>query len=132
MSVAALAPERPALVLEPSKRAPGLARRYLSVRYAEMGCSDDYIGQVVVTELVTNSYKHVGFGRIVVRVLPEADEGLVLIEVSDDGSGLPVVREAGGDALCGRGLLLVVQLVMDWGVRPLDGGGKVVWARCAR
>ncbi|MFC4052513.1 ATP-binding protein [Actinomadura syzygii] len=132
MSVVALAPERPALVLDATDRAPALARRYLAVRFAELGCADAYVGQVVVTELVTNSYKHVGFGRIVVRVLPEADEGLVLIEVADDGGGLPIVREAADDALCGRGLLLMVRLVSDWGVRPLDGGGKVVWARCAR
>ncbi|WP_344438555.1 hypothetical protein [Actinomadura bangladeshensis] len=55
MPPAALAPERPALVLEPTDRAPAKARRYLTVRFAELGHADDFFGRLVVTELVTNS-----------------------------------------------------------------------------
>ncbi|MFC5747072.1 ATP-binding protein [Actinomadura rugatobispora] len=129
MSVAALAPETPSLVLEPTDRAPGLARRFLVERYRELGLGDDYVGRLVVTELVTNAYRHAGGGAIVVRVFRQ--EGLVVIEVWDQGAGLPVVRAEDHEATCGRGLLLVTELVHDWGVRPLNEEGKVIWARCA-
>lgn len=132
MPAAALAPERPALVLEPTDQAPAWARRYLAERFRELGIADDYIGRLVVAELVTNAYKHVGFGQIVVRTLPDAHEDLVVIEVEDEGTALPVVRDEDYGSLSGRGLLLMVQLVHDWGVRPLGEEGKVIWARCAR
>lgn len=46
----------------------------------------------MVTELVTNSYKHVGTGHIVVRVLPDVREPLTVIEVWDESSALPSSR----------------------------------------
>ncbi|TDD87960.1 ATP-binding protein [Actinomadura darangshiensis] len=132
MPAAHLAPEAPALVLEPSDRAPAKARRYLIGRFRELGIADDFVGRVVVTELVTNAYKHVGFGQIVVGVIPDVRDDLVVIEVRDEGAGEPVVRGEDDDAESGRGLLLMEQLVHDWGVRPLNEEGKVVWARCSR
>lgn len=132
MSATLIAPESPALVLEPSERAPLRARRYLGERAREMGVADDYVARVVVTELVTNAYKHVGFGHIVVRVLPDRRDDLFVVEVWDEGAGVPVVRDEDHGALDGRGLRLMVQLVHDWGVRPLNEEGKVVWARCVR
>jgi anti-sigma regulatory factor (Ser/Thr protein kinase) len=132
MSAALLAPEAPPLVLEPSDHAPSLARRYLVERFRELGVTDDFVGRLVVTELVTNAYKHVGAGHIVVRVLPEVCGELLVIEVWDQGAGAPVVRGEDDAAETGRGLLLVEQLVHDWGVRPLNEEGKVVWARCVR
>ncbi|WP_433467111.1 ATP-binding protein [Spirillospora sp. CA-128828] len=132
MSAAALAPETPALVLEPTDRAPAEARRYLTERFREIGHTEDFVGRLVVTELVTNSHKHVGFGHIVVRVFPDPHEPLTVIEVSDEGPGRPAIQEEDRDATCGRGLLLMAQLVHDWGVRPLDKEGKTVWARCGR
>ncbi|MFG2087362.1 MULTISPECIES: ATP-binding protein [unclassified Spirillospora] len=132
MPPAALAPERPALVLEPNDRAPALARRYLTERFRELGHADDFVGRLVVTELVTNSYQHVGFGHIVVRIQPDPGEPLSVIEVCDEGPELPVIGHADDDAVTGRGLLLVAELVHDWGARPLEEEGKVTWARCAR
>ncbi|GAA1859291.1 hypothetical protein [Actinomadura bangladeshensis] len=55
MPAALLTPEAPPLVLEPSDRAPSLARRYLAERFRELGIADDFVGQVVVSELVTNA-----------------------------------------------------------------------------
>ncbi|MFI0410575.1 ATP-binding protein [Actinomadura sp. 3N508] len=132
MTAGAFAPGRSGLVLEPTDRAPAKARCYVAERFRELGCGDDYVARTVVTKLVTNSYKHVGFGQIVVRVFLDKRDGLVVIEVQDDGVGLPVVRDADNDATCGRGLLLMVRLVHDWGVRALGEKGKVVWARCGR
>jgi two-component sensor histidine kinase len=132
MPAAALAPETPALVLEPTDRAPAHARRYLAERFRELEIADDYAGRLVVTELVTNAYKHVGFGLIVVRVLPEECDRHVVIEVWDEGPGMPVLKTEDLGATCGRGLVMMAQLVQAWGVRPLNERGKVVWARCAR
>ncbi|MEV0661261.1 ATP-binding protein [Actinomadura luteofluorescens] len=132
MPVVMLAPEVAPLVLEPSDEAPGKARRYLIDRFRELGHGDDFVGRLVVTELVTNSYKHVGVGHIVVRVFPDGREPLTVIEVWDESRALPVVQGEDDDAEGGRGLLLLSELVHDWGVRPLNEEGKVVWARCAR
>ncbi|WP_433229399.1 ATP-binding protein [Actinomadura formosensis] len=132
MPTIAFAPERPALVLEPTDRAPAMARRYLTERFRELGHADDFVGRLVVTELVTNSYKHVGIGHIVVRVFPDVREPLTVIEVWDESAAPPVIGGEDHDATSGRGLLLMEQLVHDWGVRPLYEEGKIVWARCAR
>ncbi|MEU8801260.1 ATP-binding protein [Spirillospora sp. NPDC048819] len=132
MPAVLLAPEAPPLVLDPSDEAPAKARRYLTDRFRELGHADDFIGRLVVTELVTNSYKHVGVGHIIVHIFPDGLEPLTVIEVSDESSALPVVQGEDDDAESGRGLLLMAQLVHDWGVRPLIEEGKVVWARCAR
>ncbi|MER6814648.1 ATP-binding protein [Spirillospora sp. NPDC000708] len=131
MEPAAFTPESPALVLAPTDQAPGRARRFLVERFEELGIAETYVGRVVVTELVTNSYKHVGFGHIVVRVLPDVRDGLVRIEVWDQGAGTPEVRPENYEATSGRGLLMLAQLVQDWGVRPLVEEGKVVWAAYA-
>lgn len=32
-------------------------------------------------------------------------------------------------ATSGRGLALMAELVQRWGVRPLDEGGKITWAK---
>jgi anti-sigma regulatory factor (Ser/Thr protein kinase) len=132
MPPAALAPERPALVLEPTDQAPAKARRYLTERFREIGHADDFIGRLVVTELVTNSYKHVGVGQIVVRIFADVCALFTVIEVLDAGTALPVVRGEDHVAESGRGLLLMEQIVHDWGVRPLGAEGKITWARCGR
>lgn len=131
MSATAFAAETPTLVLTPSDRAPGHARRFLSDQYRTLEIADDFAGRLVVTELVTNAYKHVGIGHIVVRVFPDEAKSFVYVEVWDEGAALPVIRPESLDATCGRGLPLVVELVQEWGVRPLYEAGKVVWVRWA-
>ncbi|TDE19121.1 hypothetical protein E1289_33785 [Actinomadura sp. 6K520] len=49
-----------------------------------------------------------------------------------ESCALPVVQGEDDDAESGRGLLLMAQLVHDWGVRLLNEEGKITWARCAR
>ncbi|QFG22076.1 ATP-binding protein [Actinomadura sp. WMMB 499] len=131
MSAVALAPETPTLVLAPSDRAPAQARRFLVEQFRSLGIADDFVGRLVVTELVTNAYKHVGVGHIVVRIFPDEPKRNVCVEVWDEGAALPVVRPEDHDATSGRGLPLITELVQEWGVRPLYETGKVVWVRCA-
>ncbi|NVI88671.1 ATP-binding protein [Actinomadura sp. BRA 177] len=126
---ATLAPEAPpTLVLDPNSEAPSLARRFLADLFAEWGIEDDYIGRVVVCELVTNSFQH-GEGQIIVRIFRDEHDGRPVIEVWDAGEGKPEIQPENYAAESGRGLLLMTELVHDWGVRPLNEGGKVVWAQ---
>ena len=56
--------------------------------------------------------------------------GRRLIRVSDDGEGMPEVREyVSDDDTHGRGLQLVEALAGEWGIQPSDDGGKIVWFR---
>ncbi|WP_141972699.1 ATP-binding protein [Actinomadura hallensis] len=130
MPAPAPAPEIPTLVLDPTDRAPALAREFLAAQFREWDSPDDYVGRVVVCELVTNAYQH-GAGPIIVRVFRDARADLAVIEVWDQGDGIPVVGPEDFTAMSGRGLLLLSQLVHAWGTRPISEGGKIVWAKCA-
>ncbi|MGP4024646.1 ATP-binding protein [Actinomadura sp. 3N407] len=129
MPPTAVAPEAPTLVLEPSDRAPALARRFVAERFREWGIADDSDARVVVSELVTNSLVH-GDGPIVVRVLRDERDGRPVIEAWDGGEGRPAVQPEDHAATCGRGLFMVSRLAVEWGTRPLLEGGKVTWAKC--
>ncbi|MBT2491629.1 SpoIIE family protein phosphatase [Streptomyces sp. ISL-96] len=78
---------------------------------------------LLVSEVVTNAVRHAG-GRPVGLRLVRADT--LLCEVSDEEHTLPVLREAGPDEECGRGLRLVSRLADRWGASHM-GRGKVVW-----
>ncbi|MEU5995511.1 ATP-binding protein [Spirillospora sp. NPDC047418] len=134
--MSAPAPEIPTLLLEPNKNAPALARDFIAALFREWGSADDFMARLVVCELVTNAWRH-GEGQIILRVfrdvrdVRDVREDLAVIEVWDQGDGLPVVGPEDFEATSGRGLLLMSQVVDDWGTRPIAEGGKIVWARCA-
>ncbi|WP_217919581.1 ATP-binding protein [Actinomadura sp. BRA 177] len=88
------------------------------------------MARLVVSELVTNAWRH-GEGQIILRVFRDTRADFAVLEVWDQGDGLPVVGPEDFEAVSGRGLLLVSQLAHDWGTRPITEGGKIVWARCA-
>ncbi|TDD85352.1 ATP-binding protein [Actinomadura darangshiensis] len=126
----AVAPgEVPTIVLEPSGRAPALARRFVAECFREWGIADDSDARVVVSELVTNSLLH-GKGQIVVRMVRDETDGRPVIEAWDGGDGTPEIQPEDHAAMGGRGLLMVSQLAVAWGTRPLLEGGKVTWAKC--
>lgn len=82
------------------------------------------VAELVVSELATNAALH-GEPPVTIRV--RMDRG-VRIEVEDLGRHLPVVLPAQLEATTGRGLSLVAALAARWGVEPLPGHGKQVWA----
>ena len=53
-------------------------------------------------------------------------DGDVRVEVEDQSPEWPVVQAVDGDALNGRGLVLVDHLSTGWGVMAA-GAGKIVW-----
>ncbi|XRQ12223.1 ATP-binding protein [Actinomadura welshii] len=128
MSATATHPDIPTIILDSSDQAPRLARRFVAERFREWGINDDYIGRLVVCELVTNAHLH-GEGPIIVRLFQVEDDRRVIVEVWDAGEGRPEPRPENYAASSGRGLLLMSELVEAWGVRPLNEGGKITWAK---
>ena len=83
---------------------------------------------LVVSELIGNSLRHAqarADGTLLVS-WQVADEEIV-VEVSDGGTGEPVMQVAGADAANGRGLVVIDALARRWGTR-YDGTGTTVWA----
>ncbi|GAA4229946.1 hypothetical protein GCM10022254_23560 [Actinomadura meridiana] len=132
MPAVAQAPEVPTLVIPPTKNAPKIARDFLAGCFCDLGIADDYVGRVVVSELVSNVHVHVKFGQVTVRVFEDERGDCVVIEVEDASRRLPVIKEVEGSAESGRGLSMMSLLVREWGVRLTSEEGKIVWARLDR
>ncbi|MFB4306367.1 ATP-binding protein [Actinomadura sp. GTD37] len=122
-----LVAEAGAIVLNSSARAPETARKWLADVFRQYALGDDYIARTVVTELVTNVHRHTDTPLIPVRLLLK--DGHAIVEVEDCSNEHPVVQGEDDTAESGRGLLVLSLLVQDWGVRSLEGGGKIMWAR---
>ncbi|MFE2842556.1 ATP-binding protein [Streptomyces scopuliridis] len=74
--------------------------------------------ELLISELVTNGFKHGAGQQITFRLVIGAD--VLVLEVDDGSHALPLLRDAGPDALNGRGLFIVDALAASWGVSP-DG-----------
>jgi len=100
------------------------ARRVTAHQLAEWGL-DELIPstQLLVSELVTNGVRYSG-GDIELRLIVR--ENTLSCEVTDSGSAAPTLRRAQDDDEGGRGLFLVAQFTLDWGVRP-NSRGKTIW-----
>jgi anti-sigma regulatory factor (Ser/Thr protein kinase) len=112
--------------LRPGPRAPGEARKALDRLKGEFrpGLVDDV--RLLVSELVTNSYRHAvagSDGSIDLRI--EARTSRVRVEVCDAGRGFdPGSLPAAGQA-SGWGLYLVRNIADRWGVS--SGNACCVW-----
>jgi anti-sigma regulatory factor (Ser/Thr protein kinase) len=114
--------------LEPTARSVGAARRFVS------GLLDDYDVDVrdtvvlLVSELVSNAVEHGGphgpTSTVGVEVDARADR--VRVEVTDAGTGEPVVGNGSVHRPSGRGVLLVESIADRWGCNRLPVG-KTVW-----
>jgi anti-sigma regulatory factor (Ser/Thr protein kinase) len=107
--------------------APRTARTLVCLLLTQWGVRDDETldgAAIVVTELVTNALVHGDDGgpiTIEVRLL----DGAVVIAVVDGVPGIPRQREAGLDAENGRGLAIVEQLSLRWGVEQVAARKRV-------
>lgn len=97
--------------------------------------SDD--AELVVSELVTNALRHglSGSGApgpgdsepvIGLRLVIQAPH--VLCMVTDPSREIPLRRDPDLLDATGRGLCVIESCSRRWGWRPLDDGGKTVWA----
>jgi anti-sigma regulatory factor (Ser/Thr protein kinase) len=78
--------------------------------------------QLLISELVTNAFRHGTSSQVTFRLVIGA--GSVMVEVDDGSAGRPQVRQAGPDAVSGRGLFLVNALAAAWGV---SADGACTW-----
>jgi len=107
------------------------ARAMLRAVLGAWGTAQDVAetAELLLSELAANALKaptagdpHVGF-----RVARGRGDGMLRLEVSDGGAGVPAARAAGPEDEHGRGLFLVESLADRWGVEPYREG-KTVWA----
>ncbi|MET8999988.1 ATP-binding protein [Amycolatopsis sp. NPDC004169] len=103
------------------------ARRWATARLASLSDDDRVDAVIVVGELLENAYVH-ATGARQLRIHVARDPCVVTVAVADSGTGEPRLRVPGHSG--GRGLLLVDELAVAWGVSHHDDG-KVVWARLA-
>ncbi|SEO35551.1 ATP-binding protein [Actinacidiphila rubida] len=97
----------------------GRLRQITAVKLNLWGLSvlaDD--AQLLVSELVTNGFRHGSGAHIVFRLVIRPDA--VVVEVDDGSPSRPEVCDPGPDSVRGRGLVLVSALASSWGVSP-DG-----------
>ena len=83
--------------------------------------------QLVVSELVTNAFRHAPGTDSFELELARLSNG-VRISLADGSSIRPIVRELAHEAPSGRGMCLVDALVNEWGAED-HHGGKRVWVR---
>ncbi|GAA4236413.1 ATP-binding protein [Actinomadura meridiana] len=104
------------------------AREFVGLVFGGWGLTD-YVARTVVSELAASAVVHGcgGEGHVIVRAYRRED-GIPVVEAWDRSDAAPLVRPVTYGVECGRGLLIVEGLVRRWGTRPLNEGGKVVWA----
>lgn len=111
--------------LSPETTAPRLARDFVAQACAAWhGERFLEIGQLVISELVSNAVLHSGTA---IEVELRFDGNRLTLRVHDDGDGLPAVVPAAQRTIGGVGLELVSRVAQSWGVTPDPHGGKDVW-----
>ena len=80
--------------------------------------------ELMVSELATNCIRH---ERTSFHVTILGSTREIRVEVTDSGSGTPMMRSPGPDEPSGRGLQIVDMLSDSWGVQPEQPSGKTVW-----
>lgn len=84
--------------------------------------------ELVVSELVTNAWKH-GHGQAPITLTAELREDCLHLRVCGDSDDVPRA-DTPGDTEGGRGLLLISELTRAWGFER-DGERLCVWAEVA-
>ena len=114
--------------LQPTASAPAAARQHVAdACRGRLSPEATDTARLLVSELVTNCVLH---AHSMITLAIDCDDRHVAVAVGDDGEAMPTVREDVPDEdPHGRGLQLVDALAGEWGIRPRDDGGKIVWFR---
>ncbi|SEU14060.1 ATP-binding protein [Nonomuraea wenchangensis] len=109
-----------------------VARHCVKIILTAAGHQDVTDVQLVVTELVANAVQHsisgLAGGLITLDVRSIGDQ-LARIDVMDDGGlTVPRIRRSHTLDCSGRGLHLVAETALRWGVGDNALGGRVIWA----
>lgn len=101
------------------------ARRWVAGLLEAHGCRDDAV--LVVGELFANAVQHgsAGGATVVVSVRRLPGDRAYVAVTDCGGTGRPVPRAAGTDAVAGRGLAIVAGLAERWGARRSGPGWRV-------
>jgi anti-sigma regulatory factor (Ser/Thr protein kinase) len=99
------------------------ARHFVSSALEKWGIECDDLA-LLVSELATNAVLHArsDFEVAIIRLGRR-----VRVEVFDQNTRLPSFVVAPPDAYSGRGLMLLRQLAIAWGVEPHSDVGKTIW-----
>ena len=113
-------------------RAAGRARHELSRLRADLDNPLLESVRLLVTELVTNSFRHSNADAVELAVLVARDR--IRVEISNPGTGFEPKqqREQGQESESGWGLFLVDRLSDAWGVIDGDAGFQRVWFEIRR
>ena len=112
--------------LSPETTAPRRARDLVAQACAAWhGEQFTELGQLVISELVSNAVLHSGTEIEVELRLDEQDR--LILRVHDDGDGVPAIVPPDHRTIGGVGLDLVSRVAQSWGVTPDPRGGKDVW-----
>lgn len=110
--------------LPPRPSSVGEARRLVRRALTQAGREDLLeTAELLVSELVTNALVHAGTP---IDVSLTVEDGGLRVEISDGSPHAPARRSYGPTAGTGRGLMLLEQMVREWGVE-LRERGKTVW-----
>lgn len=102
-------------------------RGHITAALHDLGEDHLYDVVLVVTELVSNVLDHTpGTGRL--RVFRHTTRYEIRVEVDDRSPAQPVHGHSRLGGARGRGIVVVDNVAREWGVRPLPGGGKTVFA----
>lgn len=100
------------------------ARQFVTAQLADAGFPDTaFTASLLVSELITNAVLHAGTD---IRLVIDSGSDQVRIAVHDGSDRAVRRRRHSVDAATGRGLMMVEQMSVDWGIekhRP----GKAVW-----
>jgi serine/threonine-protein kinase RsbW len=116
------------LHLEHERRSVSYARRWVLRQAAEAGVRGETRAAVelLTSELVANALSH-GPESGTITVATDHTDGLFEVTVTDEGTGMPVLKRPEPTAEGGRGVMLVDMIAQSWGTRLLPDGGKAVW-----
>jgi anti-sigma regulatory factor (Ser/Thr protein kinase) len=113
------------ITLAPDPRSVSKARSFVSTMLETWDCDDpERIVTLLTSEIVTNAVRR-ATGAVRVEATLVSDEAL-RVEASDDHPDVPFPQRPEPHAEGGRGILLVQELALRWGV-DREEQYKVVW-----